>query len=513
MISAYRSLSDSRLGLAIAAAIVLPSGLLAACDAGEGARSQWLHNVVVLDNQVFLESEPALASGKLAKMDLDLYAYFRGSAGCYARDLAQAGGPGYLPTDYLSEDAADVALIGDPHLENIGSYRRSSDGLLVIDFNDFDAATYGPFHFDVRRLALSAAIASASIERVHPGFAEASADAPRVLVRAYVDEIHRLAGLGLEQAPGSISEQEGELGLILGDLVKKARDKGDDREALGDYTEIADGERHLVIGEIDPALEWSGGGYRQVVYDDAIEAIDDEDRRLIESVLLDTYPATVADPGALGLVAETLRIKGVGRRLGAGVASYPVRRYYVLVEGPSLSIADDWLLELKQVFDPLLVPGLEQAAGGRPYGDNGERVVAMQRALQGAEDHDSLLGYGFAGGLTMRVRERTKYQRGVGIDRIAKKSAEGTWSVADYLDLVRWSGRLLARAHARAPKRDGALGLPALADALAGEERGDGFVDETVAFVGAYAPVVEGDAERFSELLADYGPSLGYVRR
>lgn len=490
---------------------MLPCVLSVACDAGEGVRAQWLHNVVVLDNQVFLESEPELASGKLAKMDLDLYAYFRGSAGCFARDLAQAGGPGYFPTDYLSEDAADVALIGDPHLENIGSYRRSSDGLLIVDFNDFDAATYGPFHFDVRRLALSTAIASVSIERTMPGFAEASAEAPRELVQAYVDEILRLSGPGMEFR--SLSEKDGELGRILGDLVKKARAKGDDREALGDYTEIVDGERLLVFGEIDPGLEWSGGGYSQVVYDDAIEAVDDEERSLIESVLVDTYPATVADPSVLGSIAESLQIKGIGRRLGAGVASYPVRRYYVLVEGPSSSIADDWLLELKQVFDPLVVPGLEQAAGGRPYADNGQRVVAMQRALQGAEDHDSLLGYGFAGGLTMRVRERTKYQRGVGIDRIAEKSAEGKWSAADYLDLVRWSGRLLARAHARAPKRDGALGLPAIADALAGEGRGDGFVDETVAFVDAYAPVVVGDAERFGDLLADYGPSLGYVRR
>ncbi|HFE46034.1 MAG TPA: hypothetical protein ENJ18_11180 [Nannocystis exedens] len=113
VISVYRSFLGSRLGLAISA-IVLPSGLLAGCDAGEGVRAGRLHNVVVLDNQVFLETEPALASGKLAKMDLDLYTYFRGGAGCYARDFAQGGAPGYLPTDYLSEDAADVALIGGP---------------------------------------------------------------------------------------------------------------------------------------------------------------------------------------------------------------------------------------------------------------------------------------------------------------------------------------------------------------------------------------------------------------
>ncbi len=490
--------------------------LLGACDPGDSARDQWLHNVVVLDNQVFFESEPELAGGKLAKMDLDLYAYFRGTAGCYARDLAQAGGPGYLPTEHLTEDAADVALIGDPHLENIGTYLRSEDGrsgaegLLVVDFNDYDAATYGPFHFDVRRLALSAAIASASVDAVAPGFAEATAEAPRLLTEAYVEEIARLRG-GAADEP--LTEESVELGTILADLVRKAREKGDDREELSDYTEIVDGERSLAVRENDPAIAWRSGSYSHVVYDDEVEAIAEDELWIIASVLHDTYPATLADPALLGSAEETLRIKGVGRRLGAGVASYPVRRYYVLVEGPTASIADDWLLELKQVFDPLVVPGLEQAAGGRPFGDNGERVVVMQRDLQGASDNDVLLGFGSAGGLTMRVRERTKYQRGVGVDRIAEKSAEGKWTPEDYLDYARWSGRLLARAHARGRKRDGELGLGAIAEALAGGERGAGFVDETVAFVDAYAPVVEGDSLRFHELLGAYGPVLGYVGR
>jgi len=516
VIEARRSSKRSSLAVSLASGLLL----IGACDPGDAARGQWLHNVVVLDNQVFFESEPELAGGKLAKMDLDLYAYFRGTAGCFARDLAQAGGPGYLPTEFLAEDAADVALIGDPHLENIGTYLRRGglpseslpdrEGLLVVDFNDYDAATYGPFHFDVRRLALSAAIASASIDALSPGFAEATAEAPRALTQAYVDEIERLHA-GAADEP--LTEENGELGTILADLVKKARAKGDDREELSDYTEIVDGERSLAVRENDPGIAWRAGDYAHVVYDDEVAAIADEDLQIIKSVLEDTYPATVADPATIEPVAETLRIKGVGRRLGAGVASYPVRRYYVLVEGPTESIADDWLLELKQVFDPLVVPGLEQAAGGRPYGDNGERVVAMQRDLQGATENDVLLGHGAAGGLTMRVRERTKYQRGVGVDRIAEKSAEGKWTAEDYLDYVRWSGRLLARAHARGVKRDGDAGLVAIAGALRGDGRGAGFVDETVAFVDAYAPVVEGDSLRFRELLASYGPVLGYVGR
>jgi uncharacterized protein (DUF2252 family) len=486
-----------------------------ACDPDpDFVRGQWLHNTIVLDNQIFFEGSPVLAPGKLAKMDLDLYAYFRGTAGCYARDLAQAGGPGYMPTAYLSEDAADVALIGDPHLENIGTYRRGRDGLLVVDFNDFDAATYGPYHFDVRRLALSAAIASASIDAVDPGFAEATAGAPEALVQAYVDEIAALSEFASAGEIPHLTEADAPFGRILADLVTKARENGDAREELGEYTQIAAGARSIRLGEVEPSVEWSAGGFSQVVYGDTMVALDNDDIWLIDQVLFESYPASVADPALLGENHAALRVKGAARRLGAGVASYPVRRYYVLVEGPTAEIADDWILELKQVFDPLVVPGLEQAAAGRPFADNGARVVAMQRGLQGADDHDPLLGHGHAGGVTFRVRERTKYQRGLGVDRIAEKSAEGKWSTADYLELATWAGRLLARAHARAAKRDGTPGLPAIAAALAeGADGSAGFVRETVAFVDAYAPVVEADAGRFGGLLESFGPSLGYARR
>ncbi|MEZ4379996.1 MAG: DUF2252 family protein [Nannocystaceae bacterium] len=502
---------------AIALALASLATLAAvACDPDpDYARGQWLHNTIVLDNQVFFEGAPELAPGKMAKMALDLYAYFRGTAGCYARDLAQAGGPGYLPTAFLSEDAADVALVGDPHLENIGTYRRGRDGLLVVDFNDFDAATYGPYHFDVRRLALSAAIASAAIDAVDPGFAEATAGAPEALVHGYVDEIAALAeAVAAGGAIAPLTEEDAPFGRILADLVTKAKENGGDREELGEYTQIEGGARTIRLGEVEPSVEWGAGPFSQVVYADALVAVDDDDIWLIDQVLFESYPASVADPALLGDDLAALQVKGAARRLGAGVASYPVRRYYVLVEGPTEEIADDWILELKQVFDPLVVPGLEQAAGARPYADNGARVVAMQRGLHGAADNDPLLGHGHAGGLTFRVRERTKYQRGLGVDRIAEKSAEGKWSAADYLELATWAGRLLARAHARAAKRDGAPGLPAIAAALAEGEGGSAsFVAETVAFVDAYAPVVEADALRFGGLLERFGPSLGYVRR
>ncbi|MCB9705891.1 MAG: DUF2252 family protein [Myxococcales bacterium] len=488
----------------LARSLLLTALVGLACDPGD-ARSQWLHTTIVLDNQIFLEADPELAAGKLAKMDLDRYAFFRGTVGCFARDSAEAGGAAYRPTAFVTADAADVALIGDPHLENIGTFRRASDDALVVDFNDYDATTYGPFHLDLRRLALSVAIAAAAIDEVSPGFADAVQDAPEALARGYVDELAALA-----QAGGTIPAlraADGPHGAILDDLIEKAAEKGGAREELSDYTAIEGGRRELRIGEIEPALAWSAGPFELAVASDEVTPIGDDDGWLIDQVLA-SYPATLA--GA-PLPAGFLAVKGIGRRLGAGVASYPVRRYYVLVEGPSAAIDDDVLLELKQVFDPVIVPDLEQAAGGRPYADNGERVVAMQRMLQGALDLDPLLGHANAGGITMRVRDRTKYQRGLGVDRIAEKSAEGKWDADDYRELAATAGRLLARAHARGRRRGGEPSLPAIAAAIG--ERGDALVRETVDFVADYAPVVLGDADRFGALLEGYGPSLGYLRR
>ena len=70
------------------------AGLLTGCDAGPDARAQWLQTTLVLDNQVFLDTDPAQAEAKFARMSLSLYAFFRGTMPQFARDLAEGGGAG-----------------------------------------------------------------------------------------------------------------------------------------------------------------------------------------------------------------------------------------------------------------------------------------------------------------------------------------------------------------------------------------------------------------------------------
>ncbi len=465
--------------------------LLASCDPSADPRATWLQTTLVLDNQVFLDTDPQQGQAKFARMSLGLYPYFRGTLGQYGRDLGEGGGAGRFATDFVTAQTADVALIGDPHVENIGSFLRA-DGELVIGFNDFDAATYGPYLFDLRRLALGFHIAAVELDLAEPArHAEAAA-------AGYVAEILALAA-------GAPRSSTGE-GKVLANLLKKAAEDGEAREELTDYTRVVAGVREMFFGEVEPALTWEMSTHAMQLATDQLLPVTASEAEQIAH-LLTRWPATLIDTAAMS--PGTDRLKGVGRRLGAGVASYAAPRYYALLEGPTKDQGDDLLIEIKRVYDGAVMPGLSRLPS-RPFADNGTRVVALQRELQPGDDCDPLLGHAELGGASFRVRDRSKFQRGLDLEKLAEKLAEGDWTEDDIAVLADQAGRLLARAHAGARRQSGPLALPALAAAIAPDPAG--VVAETLAFVRDYAPIVEADYQRFLDVLTVTGPSLGYPR-
>src|SRR5262249_10523033 len=62
------------------------------------------------------------------------------------------------------QDAPTVLAVGDLHVENFGSW-RDSEGRLAWGINDFDEAAPLPYTNDLVRLATSALLATAKIER------------------------------------------------------------------------------------------------------------------------------------------------------------------------------------------------------------------------------------------------------------------------------------------------------------------------------------------------------------
>lgn len=484
---------------AIATALVIMSAaaVCASCSGAadpDQAREAWLRTTLIDDNRHLIERDPDLAAGKLTKMAATPYAYFRGTLGQYQRDQSQPG-PGYIATDFVSGASASVLLVGDPHVENIGSFRDAT-GALVADFNDFDSASYGAWVLDLRRLATSfwvAAHSAGAALALDDPEAEATAQAQRV-AEGYADELEAIAAggdlLAIRRGAG--------LGAIVDDLLRRAERDGDAREKLEEYTQLGpNGQRAMRFGDLTPPADG--------LFTDTVQEVPDAERALVLEAVA-RWPASLVEP----VPEAATRFKGVSRRQGAGVSSYPVLRYYVLVEGPTEATEDDWLLEFKEIGNPPPGPAQRLPIQGT-WRDNAQRVALAQRSLQESNANDPLLGWAVVGGVPLKVRHRTAYQKGIGTERIEAKLIEGDWALDDLSDLAHLSGRLLARAHAFGRTLQGATGLEVIEASYRGRRRA--LVDETRDFAVRYGALTLDDHAMLRDMLDRYGPTLGYRPR
>ena len=460
---------------------------LAACAApsDDDPRTAWLRGTLLTDNRLVILRFPADSRGKFAKMAATPYTFMRGTAAQAARDVLQPG-PHQRSSRYASAAANRRAILGDAHLENVGSYLAGGRRLLI-DFNDFDAATFGPYTLDVWRLCASVAIA----------FADAPVQTRQAwmgaVARGYAEAITALADGG---APLIVDEDE-PVSVVFEDLLERARDDGESAEKLSTYTRVVDEQRIMFFGEVEPP----GRGF----VGDIVWAPAPDERQAIATAL-GTWRESLIDPSIVA--PGVLAIKGISRRLGAGVSSYPLPRYYVLLEGPTVDPDDDWLLELKEAGDPLIIAGMAQYPWPR-FDHNAARVVTQQRQLQAYIDDDPLLGEAVISPQAFRVRRREGFQKNISVDRLRRRHAEGRWTDADLEAAFDAMGRLLARAHGGARGADGELGAAPIAAAIDGDVTG--FTAEAVDFALGYAPVILADYDRFKAMRAQ-DPLLGAER-
>jgi uncharacterized protein (DUF2252 family) len=408
---------------------------LAGCSAptDREPRSAWLQQTLVDDNRPWLEREPDQVAGKLKKMSLSAHDYLRGSAAQFWRDVADPTGPVDASTAFGDGDGAQVWVVGDPHVENVGTF-RAADGTMLVDWNDLDAAGRGPWWDDLRRLAVSLRVALPGED----GLVE-------TMVTAYAAQIAAGGGFGLH----------GDGDPIAAELLAKAQEDGDAHEELTDFVE----DHRFRHGELGFETTLTGVPAREQAMVEAAVARWDNDA-----------PRFILD---------------VARRYGAGVASYPLLRYYVLLDG-------DRMIEVRECGDGLRIPSLPR------FPDTIEtspaaRVVASQRALGERPDADPLLGWADVAPLSFKLRDRAAYQRGLALDDLADADP------ADLPALAADLGRLLARAH----------GSAVIAPVIAG--RTDALVAETVRFADDYAALVEADRGRLHVLLSEEGPLLGFA--
>ncbi|MFE7784748.1 DUF2252 domain-containing protein [Streptomyces nigrescens] len=416
-----------------------------------------------------LAADPAAFRVKFRKMAASAFAFYRGTACLFYRDLeeyaAQDGG-GKDSGPYLDERTARVWIHGDLHAENFGTYMDAT-GRLIFNVNDFDEAYVGPFTWDLKRFAASVALI---------GYAKALSDKQitdlvRTYAAAYRERIHALAhktkGSDRDELPPfTLDTAEGPLLDALRDARSLTR-----FGLLDSMTEIRDFERRFAAGggsvELDAATRYK-----------VLAAFDG---------YLETLPESSLDR------PDSYRVKDVVGRRGIGIGSAGLPSYNILLEGNSDALENDVVIYMKQAQTPAVSRHITDPAVRSYFQHEGHRTVISQRALQ---DHaDPWLGWTELDGAGQLVAEISPYA--VDLD----------WSDIDDPDeiaaVVADLGRATATMHAAADDESGHSLVPfsterAIDAAIAADE--EGFASLLVDFAHSYGARARADHQIFVDL-------------
>lgn len=308
---------------------------------------------------------PELVPIRHGRMAASPFAFFRGAAAVMASDLADQPRSGL-----------NVQLCGDAHLVNFGGF-AAPDRDLVLDVNDFDETSRGPFEWDLERLAASFEVAG----RSRGLDAKERRELTLAVGRAYREAIGEFAPMrvldvwysrldvaGMQRRWGA--EAGTDVVRNIRRLAAKAETK-DHLKAFNKLVQVVDGEVRFVS---DPPL---------LVPISEIFA-DVEADRLHESLLesLRRYRHTLSDERRV--LFDRYRLIDVARKV-VGVGSVGTRCWVALLIGRDLS--DPLFMQVKEAEASVL----EAYCGRSEYGNHGQRVVAGQRLMQAASD--ILLGW------------------------------------------------------------------------------------------------------------------------
>lgn len=342
---------------------------------------------------------------RIAKMADSPFAFFRGTAGLMAADLADTPASGLT-----------AQLCGDAHAANFGLY-GTPEGEIVMDINDFDETVPGPWEWDLKRLATSLVLAGREGAVGEKDCLDAAEDA----VKSYRRIVRELAEMPFLRSWNA-----------LPDASALSRAKAD--ELIDDFDKAAAKARKNTSAKI--------ARKRTEEYDD--EATGLRRLRFIEDPPIRTHvDESTAEQviDALGSYVDTLResrrnlitrysVSDVAFRV-VGTGSVGRRCYIVLLHGNGDEVL---VLQLKEACPSALEPFLDV----RPADHEGRRIVHGARLVQAKSD--ILLGWTSIGGRPFIVRQF----------RNMKGDIDPTELDSDHLDdYGRLAGALLARAHAR----------------------------------------------------------------
>jgi uncharacterized protein (DUF2252 family) len=345
---------------------------------------------------------PNLVPVRYGRMLRSPFTFLRGSAGLMAHDLAM-----------LPSTGIQVQACGDCHLMNFGLF-ATPERNLIFDINDFDETLPAPWEWDVKRLAISFAVAARDNSLSDKSARGIAAECVRAY-RVYLRKFSKMSPMDvwydrldaqaiIDMAPNV------EIKKIREQLVAKARMR------VGDY--------------LFPKISGEVGGRRRLIDQPPI-LFHVYEKGFARSVNLALQDYRLSLPHERRVLFDRYRLEDIAvKAVGIGsVGTYCFVGLFFSAENHPL------LLQFKEACPSVLAP----YAGKSAYENQGQRVVTGQRLTQSSSD----IFLGWTRGQNGRyffVRQLRDMKMSAPIEGI---------SAARMKMYAEWCGLTLARAHAK----------------------------------------------------------------
>jgi uncharacterized protein (DUF2252 family) len=337
---------------------------------------------------------PRLLPIKFERMSESPFAFFRGAVEVMAAELGAYGHTGI-----------EVQLCGDAHLKNFGFYATLGSDI-ILDINDFDVTTRGPWEWDVKRCATSIVLAG----RVAGDGSAACKQAASMFLRDYSAWMQRFADMP---------------------SLEVARHR-----ALRDYRDpfirsaLKQAERSTPLFNLKKLTRGSSRqGFRFIRERNLLWEVAGAERKNVLAAL-PAYRKTLAPDRQM--IFDRYTPADVGFKV-VGTGSVGTRDYVVLLFGRDAR--DPLFLQIKEEPPCAYAPYYKDRSAPR---NQGQRVVQGQRAMQVFSD--LLLGWCSIAGRDYLVRQLSDHKSSIEPEEL------GGQRLAEYSCVC---AELLAKGHAR----------------------------------------------------------------
>ncbi|WP_414570384.1 DUF2252 domain-containing protein [Nostoc sp. CCY 9925] len=442
---------------AIITALILTLGFASTSQAAT-PRSTWVENEIYQYNHPFASQLPQELTTKMQKMTASPFAFYRGTAHIFYRDMQTLPGSGFV-----NSSISAIWLEGDMHMQNLGGMRDSNDNN-VFDTTDFDEGYLGPYVWDLRRMAVSILLAAKE-----NGFSSGDAqDIVRNFLDAYLNKMSDFKGTNDEL---SYRLEESNTNGVVKDLIQKAA--GKNRSSLLNKYTLLNSTSDRVFQTTSELQPVSSTTYSNI------------------AAAMSSYIASI--PSSKRYSNSHYTLKDIRLKLGSGTGSLGKYRYYLLIEGPSLQTDDDRILEMKQQNSSAVAIGSPGLLPSSVFNNHeGARVTIVTKAM--LSNTDPLVGYTTVSSIPFMVREKSPYQVDFDYTLLTTKSK--------FMDAMDYAGKVVAKNHAISDKDyDAAIIAVSVDKEVSDITSGNKavFKDEIVNFALDYAAQVDYDYASFKD--------------